>query len=245
MSNLESKEEMKKLDANFWKPSQEIVETMTKVVEEKQYKQILELTDTPQVQVFPLSTRRLIWFNCIPKMIAPDNDYLYIRHALEYMNNPQDFLEEIKKSVSRGYLETISPFVEVTRGMYQNAPFRGHLYSKYIIWSSPEDHVLHILPKSVLLEYTNFDSKLEQEIYDALANVPYYWNCYYVWDEEHPLRWVFYQHGVNLDLNVGYSEMLRKALEESVRSTNQFLMYINDKRTTIKDNSNDSVSTSS
>jgi hypothetical protein len=239
--------EVIQLNPNYWKPSFEIVDFLAKSLKAKHpvLSQVVEMTNVPQHDMFALTTQKLEWYNTVPAMIKPGTDYVFVRHALEKLHNPQEFLEHLKLHVPRGYIETASPFVEMARQIYRGAPYRGHLHNRYLIWSS-EDHTLHILPKTVMMEVLELEDDFENDIYKTLSQVPYYWNSYYTWDEEHPLKWVYYQHGVNMDMDKDYPKLIQKAFEENLPSTNNFLIYINENMNVYKDKKpvNDSVSAS-
>jgi hypothetical protein len=218
------------LDQNFWKPSLGIVDFLVKSFDPSS-KRVIEMTHNPQ-QIFIPTTKRLDWFKASPKDFE-NADYAFIRHALEKVQKPQEFLESLQH-VPKGFIETTSPFTEVTRGVYRGAPYRGHLHSHYISWVS-KDNTLHMLPKSCLLEHLNFDEQFEQDIYQSLSENPFYWNSYYRWDESQPLKWVVYQQGVNLDLETDYTTLIKQSMQEHIHSTNDFLMYINNNAALYKD----------
>jgi hypothetical protein len=219
------------LDQNFWKPSLSIVDFLMKSLDSS-VKQVVEMTNNPQ-QIFVPTTKRLDCFKASPTDFE-HADYAFIRHGLEKVQSPQDFLEYLQRHVSKGFIETASPFVEVTRGVFRGAPYRGHLHNRYISWVS-KDNTLHMLPKSCLLEHLNFDEQFEKDICESLSENPFYWNSYYRWDESQPLKWVVYQQGVNLDIETDYTTLIKQSMQEHIQSTNDFLMYINNNASLYKD----------
>ena len=228
-SKADSNESESIFNQNFWKPSIDIIDALWKIIKDK-YENVygvMEMTNYPSVNAFAKSSKRLDWCTCTPSMITPDVDYIFIRHTLERVQRPQDFLEQIKQNVPKGYIETTSIFAEMTREVYANAQFRGHLLSKYIIWSD-EENVLHILPKAPILEHIRFEEGFEKNIREGLKEIPYYWNSYYMWDEEQPLKWVYYQHGVNFNANTEYMKIVQKAFDDVKYSIHKFLKHIND-----------------
>lgn len=231
MSESTLENSVENFNQDFWKPSFEIVECVLNILvkQSPDVKHILEMTHYPESDVFMKDSHKLNWCTSTPESILSGTDCMFVRHALERVQKPQEFLEQMKKNVRKGYIETTSIFSEMTNEIYRGAHYRGHLLSKYIIWVSQPDNRLHILPKSPIIDYIQVDKEFENDIRTALKAIPYYWNSYYMWDENKPLEWTYYQHGVNFDANKDYPDILQIALEQSMKSIREFLKYINEK----------------
>jgi hypothetical protein len=151
-------------------------------------------------------------------------DFVYIRHALEKCDHPRAVLQALTQVAPRGYIEFTSALVETLRGVHHSkALYRGHVLNKFIIWVSKEDRVLHILPKFSILEYVKMPVEFEEKIQGILNQYPHYWNSYYMWDENNPIHYIYYQHGVNFHIEHDYTRLLEIAIDQSVQSTNDYL----------------------
>lgn len=66
--------------------------------------------------------------------------FIYSRHVLEDIQNPNFVFQEIRCSKS-GYIEPPSPLIEITKGadIYPGSEkYSGYLHHRYIIWSDIE-----------------------------------------------------------------------------------------------------------
>lgn len=214
------------LDFNFWLPIKQIIDFIETLVPETK-DPVLEITNTYSKKIFKPSTKILEWFN-YDKIPSLNPSFVYSRHILEKMPEPSRFLKILQRFSKNGFIETTSPLVECLKGIHtEQSPYKGHLLNRYIIWVSPDDHILHILPKYSIFEYLNINEDLILKIRDIIHDKPHYWNTYYVWNEENPLTFILYEHGKNCDIQVDYARLVQKSIEDSVKSINQFLSYIN------------------
>jgi hypothetical protein len=219
-----------------WKPNSDIVKYLEKCVPETKDAFILEMTSNPTEKVFSCSNRHISWYN-IPKDLDNDTyEFVYMRHTLEKLQNPQDFLEFLRMYSTRGYIETTSPLVEMMKRI-QNVELkhRGHLLNRYIIWTDPDTNILHILPKYSLFEYISVSEEFENNMRNMLQKHPHYWNNYYYWDSTNPIEYILYQHNVNFDLEKDYDNLITKAIQDSINFSNKFLSHINDNKDIFKD----------
>lgn len=217
---------------NFWLPIYSLVSyVQNRLTETKE--NILEITSSFPKQIFEPSTRSINWITCEEQLqnnfsnYYDRTDFVYLRHSLEKMENPRNVLNLLNRISKQGYIETTSPLVEALRGVHHSsAIYRGHALNKFIIWAS-QDNILYILPKYPILEHVKIKEELETKIRSILNTMPHYWNCYYEWSETNPLKYVYYQHGVNFNIEHDYSRLLEIAIEESVKSINYYLMKVN------------------
>jgi len=223
-------------DIKNWLPNSQIIQYLEKNVPESKEFEILEMTDSHIQKIFPLSTRQINWFN-IPKDIYEDSYlFTFIRHSLEKMQNPHEFLDCLRKKSLKGYIETSSPIVEILRRIQNvNLKHRGHLLNRYIIWTESDTNILHILPKYSFIEHILISENFENEMRILLKKYPHYWNTYYTWDIERPIQYIIYQHGVNFFLERDYHTLIIKAIQESIKSSNKFLSHINNNDNIFKD----------
>ena len=153
------------------------------------------------------------------KLPFPDKyfDFVYCRHVVEDIQNPDFACHEISRVSSAGYIETPSPLVELSRWVDAgNAPFRGYMHHRYIVWST--DNTLTLIPKFPVVEYLNFPWN-EDKIIELLGD-PYNWNSYFLWGNAvsvrmlHPL--------VDFKLGGNYRDVLYGAAEMALANAHQF-----------------------
>jgi ubiquinone/menaquinone biosynthesis C-methylase UbiE len=74
-------------------------------------------------------------------------DFVYCRHVLEDIQNPDFALSEIiRVSKYGGYIETPSPLIEVTKnvdGSQLSKFYCGYIHHRYIIWSSIQKNEIY------------------------------------------------------------------------------------------------------
>jgi len=127
------------------------------------------------------------------KFPVSDNyfNFVYSRHTLEDIQNPQNAFNELCRVSPRGYIETPSPLIELSRGVDVFGDYRGYHHHRYIIWSNVSDNTLHFLPKYPLVENISIDRDTEK-VYNFIGNnYPLYWNNYYFWDVIIRLKWYY------------------------------------------------------
>ena len=90
-------------------------------------------------------------------------DFVYSRHTLEDIQNPDFCMNEIIRISKSGYIETPSPLIETAKGI--DAPdkrmnYAGYIHHRYIIWSNIEKCEIYILPKynSIIDNYLEINS---------------------------------------------------------------------------------------
>ena len=78
-------------------------------------------------------------------------DFVYCRHVLEDIQNPDFALQEIfRVTKDGGYIETPSPLIEITKDVDANNLsniYCGYVHHRYIVWSDIEKCEIYFLPK--------------------------------------------------------------------------------------------------
>lgn len=165
--------------------------------------------------------------------IPADNlyfNFLYCRHTLEDIQNPQHAFNELCRISPRGYIETPSPLIELSKSIDSFGNYRGYSHHRYIVWSDITTNTLYFLPKYPIIEHIIHDKYLEK-LYNHIANnYPLYWNNYYIWDDNtHPPKIVVFRNGINMNIRKDYSRLLNEAIHKSIEYTNAFISFIMDK----------------
>jgi len=239
-------EESKQITQRFWKPNPHILDRLTGWLERRQIRsRILDvgcgatpfppathLVDYTSVERPGKMTFRLdLDFDRFPQSDGWF-DFVYCRHTLEDIMNPLHAFQELTRLSSRGYIETPSPLVEILKGVDGSAhdgtpaPHRGYNHHRYIVWSELDTNTLHFLPKYGLVEYLDI-AETERQYAHYLANhYPLYWNNYYLWDETKEAKAVVYRNGVNMKLNEDYSQLISRAITQSIRYADAFLSRV-------------------
>jgi hypothetical protein len=161
--------------------------------------------------------------------IPVENNYfnfVHCRHTLEDIQNPQHTFNELCRVSSRGYIETPSPLIELSKGIDSGGNYRGYIHHRYIVWSDAATNTLNFLPKYPILEHIKVDDTLTK-IWNFVANnYPLYWNNYYLWDDKRLPKINVYRHGINLDIHRDYARLLLEAVHKSMEYTRAFISWI-------------------
>lgn len=132
--------------------------------------------------------------------IEPRN--VYCRHVLEDLRYPEA-LFKMFACCEKGWIETPSPALEVTRGVDCGPSWRGFSHHYWFVWS--QDGILHFLPKSNNVEYIEF------RIEPTTGNITK-WTTYYKWDN-YQFKYKIYQHGIDFDFrDNSYIQLLQRGL---------------------------------
>jgi len=181
----------------------------------------------------PFSDKILIQLDLDFDTFQYDNNYfnfVYSRHTLEDIMNPLHAFQELIRISPRGFIETPSPLIEISKGVdgsqINNIPYHGYRHHRYIIWSDFETNTLHFLPKYPIIEHISIEQN-DQKLMNYLANnYPIYWNNYYFWDENHPPKAVLYRHGINMDMDKDYFSILQSAINRSMEYSDNIISCI-------------------
>ena len=152
----------------------------------------------------------------VEKLDFPDKsfDFVYCRHVLEDIQNPNHIFNEMIRVAKNGYIETPSPLIECTNGA-ESDDYKGYNH-RYIIWTESETNTLCFLPKYPMIEKIHFNNEL---LY--LLEVDLYWNNYYYWDINNKPNIRMYKNGCNMDIGKDYIDLLNQAISASIKNTKQ------------------------
>jgi hypothetical protein len=152
-------------------------------------------------------------------------DFVFCRHTIEDMADPELLLSEMSRVGKAGYIETPSPICELTRGVdgFGNGTmWRGYHHHRQIVWV--EENVLSYVTKYPIVEHMAGlpDDKLVEAL--KYAEV---WNTYYVWSDE--ITWCPYHNPIHFDFGSeenNYGALLLRACEQSAKATHDFCLMV-------------------
>lgn len=228
----------------FWEPNKSVIKIIENICLTNNYVKNLEIG--PGFVPFSLATDFIGCNENIKKYIDIDIDkdkfpykdktfdFIYCRHVLEDIQNPDFALEEIFRiSTGSGYIETPSPLIEITKSVDGTAfasSYCGYIHHRYIVWSSIEKNEIYFLPKySCILDHIlaiNDNSK--SYMYNLINNYPVYWNNYFIYNSLNKPKVIMYKNGVNFNVkNITmieeYLYLISRAVNESIENTNYFV----------------------
>jgi len=155
-------------------------------------------------------------------------NFVYSRHTLEDLQNPQNAFNELVKISTKGYIETPSPLIEFSRGVdtdlvwLSSDSYRGYKHHRYIVWSDSDTNTLYFLPKYPIIEYCYVDDNTTKLLNYIANNYPLYWNNYYYWDKDNektkPKICVLNDMTFN-----DYNKYLTIAINKSIEYTKYFI----------------------
>jgi len=221
----------------YWFPNPRVTERLVSFCKINNYSKILEIG--PGVSPFPLATTFIGFNEKVPNYIDLDIDknplpfkdkefdFIYCRHVLEDIQNPDFALSEIKRVAKSFYIETPSPIVEITKGVdapaYSNQ-YCGYMHHRYIIWFEESAKTVHMLPKYGLIENFLFVSQeLQNKINYLLNNFPVYWNSYLFSENQDEITIKMYNH---FELE-SYVNLLTGAIFTTIQNVNSSINNIN------------------
>lgn len=146
-------------------------------------------------------------------------DFIYCRHVIEDLRNPEIVIKEIMRTSISGYIETPSVIVECCKEVDVN-DYKGCGYAHHSSFVWTENNVLMILPKYPYVEYLKFNVK------ELLKN-PIHWNNYYQWNSSSPLKYKILRY--NIDFNFrdnSYFDLLNRGIECTLKNNNIFQLAL-------------------
>ena len=212
----------------YWNTITEIVEYLIDL--HKNAINVLEVG--PGTIPFPIATHFIGYNETIKNYINIDIDvsifpyrsqffdFVYCRHVLEDIQNPDHAFSEIQRTAKYGYIETPSPMVEISKGIdgHNDGKHTGYIHHRYIVWSF--ENTIYFLPKYPIVEYLPMNEK-----YNSILNrYPVYWNNYFLFDQNSKI--VIYKNGVNMDIIKDYKSIIETAIKQSFLNTNQFIKQV-------------------
>lgn len=159
-------------------------------------------------------------------------NFVYSRHTLEDIQNPQNAFNELVKVSTKGYIETPSPLIEFSRGVdadlewVKSDSYRGYRHHRYIVWSDIDTNTLYFLPKYPIIEHCNVEENTTKLLNYIANNYPLYWNNYYYWDKDNEKTKpnVCILNHTNMINN--YNNYLTIAINKSIEYTKHFINNI-------------------
>jgi len=224
----------------YWSPIKEITNNIEHFCIKNNFKNILEIG--PGNVPFSLSTKTIGYNEMIKDYIELDIDidrfpfenkffdFVYSRHTLEDIQNPDFCMSEIIRVSNSGYIETPSPLIEVTKGVDASSKtlnYAGYIHHRYIVWSDIEKCEIYFLPKynSIIDNFFEPNNDIKVNMFNIINNYPVYWNNYFIWDNKTP-KIIMYKNGVNFGVKNhmihDYINLLYKAIDISIKNTNYF-----------------------
>jgi hypothetical protein len=225
---------MNKVIKKHWYPIKQIENCLINYCNDNNYKNILEIG--PGLHQFPLSNKFVGYNEEINNYVSLDIDeeklpfndkefdFIYSRHTLEDIQNPNFAMSEIIRCCKSGYIETPSPLIEVAKGVdgYENNHlYSGYLHHRYIIWSDIEKCEIYFLPKysNIIDNFITFNDKH----YNLINNEPYMWNNYFIWKDKQP-KITMYKNCINYYLTPeNYCNIINIAINTSIKNTEYFV----------------------
>ncbi len=152
-------------------------------------------------------------------------DFVYCRHTLEDLTNPEHLLREIKRVARAGWLEIPSPCAELTRGVDAWGSHLGYCHHRWV-GVGVANHL------TLCAKYPVIERMVLPDYWQLLRQGGRHWNTFAVFDEAHPLAFEVLDNDRGFclgmldgrgqpreyrDVLVGMAEAfpLRKAREES------------------------------
>lgn len=225
---------------HYWFPIKDVINKVENFCIQNNYKNILEIG--PGKVPFSLSTKTIGYNEYVNDYIELDIDinklpfqdkafdFVYSRHTLEDIQNPDFCMNEIIRISNSGYIETPSPLIEVTKGvdaLNKSCNYAGYIHHRYIIWSDIDKCEIHFLPKysCIIDNYFEPDNDIREKMYNIINNYPIYWNNYFIWKDKTP-KIIIYKNGVNFGVKNhivdDYISLIYQAIDTSIKNTEYF-----------------------
>jgi SAM-dependent methyltransferase len=208
--------------SDYWGPQPDDVNNVCAFVQELNAKRIVDIGGRAS-HTFPLATESVGWegthnidfeFERLP-YDDQSVDFVYSRHTIEDLANPQHLLSEIRRVAKAGYLETPSPQAELTRGVDAHGDHVGYVHHRWICYSRDGEFVA--LPKYPIVERM----PLADSWYTLARGEK--WNTRHFF--EFPLRFKILRNEIDFDLSIAdmrdvkrdYQIQLEAALEAGAK----------------------------
>jgi ubiquinone/menaquinone biosynthesis C-methylase UbiE len=230
----------------YWGPNELVINMIEQLCVRNKHKRILEIG--PGRVPFNLATdwigsneriTNYIDIDIDKEKIPYDSvDFIFCRHVLEDIQNPDFALQEIiRVSKYGGYMETPSPLIEITKDVDAHKlshRYCGYIHHRYIVWSNIQKNEIYFLPKySCILDHMlDITDEIKMHLYDLINNYPVYWNNYFVFGAQKPTV-IMYKNGVNFNCTAQgtmaeeYIQLVTRAINESIENTNYFIRTYN------------------
>lgn len=215
------------MNEKYWEPIHTIRNSLVQKYNSKNNR-ILEVG--PGDQPFPIATHFIDCDEDKPHIRVdvdkepipfPNNyfEFVYCRHVLEDIQNPDFLFRELVRVSKYGFIETPSPLFECSSGIDNTTlDYKGYIHHRYVVWTENDTNTLCLLPKYPIIEYIELD-----KLYSTYIKTDVFWNNYYEWSPENPPNIRMYKNGVNFNILTDYTRLLSVAVIESIKSSEKYL----------------------
>lgn len=134
-------------------------------------------------------------------------DFVYCRHVIEDLHNPEPLLKEMQRIGRAGYIECPSPVAELCFGVDAEPLgryYRGYMHHLWIVWT--EGETLCLTPKYTLAQVV----PLELVQLESLLNRRELWNVGAFWQDS--FKWRILLHERDYVMQGDYSSILTNAI---------------------------------
>jgi predicted SAM-dependent methyltransferase len=207
----------------YYYPIPEVISYL--VSKNKNAEKILEIG--PGSQPFPLATHfidhksqsdRVLVLDVSQEKIPFEDhyfDFVYARHVLEDLKNPQMAFNELVRVGKTGYIETPSVIAEVSKHVDCNQPaYKGYIHHRYLFWN--KENTLFCIPKYPVIEHIK-TLHVEHKLDD-----PFNWNNYYMWDQKDKVNIKELDQDMDYNLFTDYLPILNQAVHYSLQTCQAF-----------------------
>lgn len=228
----------------YWSPNQEILNSVMEWVNNLKAKNVMEIG--PGSVPFPCANwfidakvgENTILIDIDKEKIPFDDkhfDFIYARHVLEDLQNPDFALNDFIRSSQNGYMETPSPLVELMSGVDGNqtlsAFYKGYIHHRYFVWSDIKTNTIYFLPKMPIIEKMQIPDAIRPKIAYLLNHYPVYWNNYFIFKDGVKPNIVMYKHSINYDIFKDTMNLILNGIITSIANTNYFVKTFCHKKT--------------
>jgi len=156
-------------------------------------------------------------------------DFIYCRHVMEDIQNPDFAISEMIRTSRGGYIETPSPMIEITKNvdaMEFSPLYCGYIHHRYIVWSNIQKNEIYFLPKYsfILDQLMKLSDTSAQLINHLINNYPVYWNNYFLFNSQTTV--IMYKQGIHFSMPTGYIDLVLRSVQESIANTDYFVQHI-------------------
>lgn len=134
-------------------------------------------------------------------------DFVYCRHVIEDLYNPEPLLKEMSRVGKAGYVECPSPAAELCPGIDAGeAKYRGYMHHLWIVW--PHHGTLYLTTKYTLAQTIQVDSFLIGSLLCSQRQ----WNVGMFWKGQLPYHISIHERDYMMQRD--YSQLLKFAIEQ-------------------------------
>lgn len=207
--------------AKFWQPLNSITEHVARAAKPRQIYDVGGRADRSFLGTNSVGPEGKIKRDLESDMVTLHNlqEFLYCRHTIQGLSNPQYLLQHISRDNVAGYIETPSPLAELTRGVDGSGfGHRGYIHHRWIVGFL--DGVLTLVPKYPIVEFLRLSSV--QTYSSCLSKGPLQWNTYYLFKEDgFDFRILRHERDFRLDRFTEYIDLLDDLVYQTIYNNSQ------------------------